>query len=216
MALRFTQASNETASALATVATAAPVTIAAWVYPVTTTAQQFAVTLYKASDLNQHFTLGYDATNWFALARDGGTPGSSLSGTVATNTWTHAGAVFASSTSRTIYKNGVAGTANTTSIVPAGIDSIALGKEMSSGDSLDGSLAEVAIWSVALSASEMASLAAGCSPLLIRPASLLAYYPLGNGHRTGTTTIDRWRNRYDLTESNTPTVADHPRVYASG
>jgi hypothetical protein len=42
----------------------------------------------------------------------------------------------------------------------------------------DGRIADFAIWSAALSTGEFAALAKGVSPLRIRPASLVAYYPL--------------------------------------
>lgn len=42
----------------------------------------------------------------------------------------------------------------------------------------DGRIADFAIWSVALTAGEFAALAKGVSPLRVRPASLVAYWPL--------------------------------------
>ena len=42
----------------------------------------------------------------------------------------------------------------------------------------DGSLAEAAIWNAALSDAEVAALATGVSPLLVRPGSLVFYAPL--------------------------------------
>ncbi len=54
-----------------------------------------------------------------------------------------------------------------------------IGQRFSSPESrFDGDVAEVASWAVALSAPEIASLAKGFSPLLVRPASLKAYWPL--------------------------------------
>jgi hypothetical protein len=41
-----------------------------------------------------------------------------------------------------------------------------------------GAIAECGFWSVSLTANEFASLAAGACPSTIRPASLLAYWPL--------------------------------------
>ena len=69
-------------------------------------------------------------------------------------------------------------------------------------------------WDAALTDDEVAALAAGHSPLLIRPASLVAYWPLGG------LSGDHDRDivgGYDLTAYNSPTWADHPPViYPSG
>ena len=101
-------------------------------------------------------------------------------GAYTANVWYHGAAVFASSTSRTAYLNGSAGTTNTTSIVPSSIDRNAIGvlRRATPANPTIGKIAEAAIWSVALSAGEVASLAAGANPMGIQPASLLAYLPL--------------------------------------
>lgn len=77
-----------------------------------------------------------------------------------------------------------------------------------------GTAAEAAIWNAQLSEGELIALTNGYSPLEIRPASLVAYYPLG-GHY-GQYDLDRWKNRYDLTPTGSPTWADHPRVIYPG
>ena len=60
------------------------------------------------------------------------------------------------------------------------------------------------IWNVALTAAEIASLAKGFSPRLIRPQSLAFYAPLIRE------TLDI-RGGLTLTDSGS-TVADHPRI----
>ncbi|KKK59939.1 hypothetical protein LCGC14_3029330, partial [marine sediment metagenome] len=71
---------------------------------------------------------------------------------------------------------------------------------------MDESIAEVAIWNVALSNAEVALLAKGFSPLLIKPESLVSYWPLVRDDDND------WIGGFDLTAFNTPTVSDHPPV----
>lgn len=71
---------------------------------------------------------------------------------------------------------------------------------------MNGLLAECAIWSVALTDDEINSLAKGFKPSRIRPQSLVFYAPLVRA------AIDV-RQGLALTPVNSPTVADHPRVY---
>lgn len=74
--------------------------------------------------------------------------------------------------------------------------------------------AEHAIYAATLDASEVKAIYDGCALPEIRPASLVAYWPLG-GHY-GKFDLDRWKNRYDLTPSGSPTWTDHPRVIYPG
>ncbi len=75
------------------------------------------------------------------------------------------------------------------------------------GAYFDGDIAEVGIWNVALTAAEIASLADGFTCDRVRPQSLVFYAPL-------------IRDLHDIarglaiTNNNTATVANHPRVYA--
>lgn len=68
---------------------------------------------------------------------------------------------------------------------------------------------QAAVWNVALTDEEMASLAAGCSPLRVRPSALVFYAPLSPG-------VFDYRAGVTITNNNTSTVsADHPRIYRS-
>lgn len=130
----------------------------------------------------------------------------------ATNTWHHIAAVVASSTSRVLWVDGVARVTNTTSIAVNGLNQVAIGarKNTSYGTFWTGGIAEVAVWSVALTTNEIADLASGMSPLLIRPTSRVFYAPL-IGQESGT----EWN--YDgaaVTLTNSPAPGtSHPRVY---
>lgn len=120
--------------------------------------------------------------------------------------WHHACAVGTSSTSRTVYLNGAGAVTVTTDITPANLDRNAIGNTANSALSIpmSGAIAEAAIWSIALAAAEVAQLAQGFSPLLVRPESLVAYWPLVND-----SDID-WIGALDMTPTNTPTTTDHP------
>ena len=71
----------------------------------------------------------------------------------------------------------------------------------------DGSIAEVGIWSAALTAAEIASLAKGMTCDKVRPQSLVFYAPLVRD------LVDA-KGGLTITNNNTATVANHPRVYA--
>lgn len=125
--------------------------------------------------------------------------------------WAHCAGVWASSTSRTAYLDGVAGPTDTTTVAP-GHNAVALGyNKGAAGFYFNGAIAEVGLWSAALTVEELAALAKGISPLLIRPAALVAYWPLSG---TGAIERDYWRDRDDLTAAGTgtPAIADHPRI----
>jgi hypothetical protein len=138
---------------------------------------------------------------------NGGAAVMSSSGTMVANTWQHGAGVTASSNSRTAYRNGTAGTTNTTARAMSGLNRFIVGARYSAGSLgayFDGQLAEVGLWDVVLSAGEIAALAAGVRPLHVRPESLLSYFPL-------------IRDIKDLVGGGTPTVSgtsvyDHPRA----
>ena len=134
---------------------------------------------------------------------------SSTSG-YSTNTWNHACAIFTNNTSRTIYLNGGNSATNTNniSITPG---EIRIGASVDGNNNLlqymDGRLAEVGIWNIALTAAEVASLAKGMTCDKVRPQSLVFYAPLVRD------LID-YKGGLTITNNNTATVANHPRVYA--
>lgn len=81
------------------------------------------------------------------------------------------------------------------------IVNLTLGQSGSVGD-----LADISAWNVALTGAEIASLAKGFSPRRIRPQSLVFYAPLLRN-------LQDLRQGLALTAVNSPTVANHPRVY---
>jgi hypothetical protein len=102
-------------------------------------------------------------------------------GVLTSGVWNHAAGVVTSAASRTAYANGSPGGANTTSRAPTGLDRTTIGGLIINGTRGTfggGDIAECAAWNVALDAAEVAALAKGVSPLLVRPSSLVFYAPL--------------------------------------
>jgi len=126
-------------------------------------------------------------------------------GSVTMNQWQHLCCVFPSSASRSAFVNGGNKGTNSTSVSISGLDRTCIGRfgDASPSGYFDGPIAEAAVWDAALTDAEVASLAAGFSPLLIRPANLVAYWPLVRD-----ADIDIVGG-YDLTAYNSPTVAAH-------
>jgi len=96
------------------------------------------------------------------------------------------------------------------SLNPAKATKFYIGRDWS-GKYWDGAIAEAAAYSVALSASEISALAAGFSPLLVRPESLIGYWPLGGALASDTGDIDLINGK-DLTANNSPTTENHPQI----
>jgi hypothetical protein len=145
-----------------------------------------------------------DGTNNTLQAVTTGTNGSGNSESPTTfgaNEWVHLAAVFSSTTSRQAYLNGVGGTLNTFNV---GTQDATI--NILVGNLTAGRIAEAAIWSAALSADEIASLAKGVSCNLVRPQSLIYYAPLIRN-------LQDVKGGLAITNTNSATVADHPRIY---
>lgn len=118
------------------------------------------------------------------LTFSGGGSGEAVAAAAAgsSGTWYHAVGVSSAANSRAVYLNGGNKGTNTTSVTPAGVADFCVGAwfEPTSldGGHWDGRIAEVALWNVALTDDEAASLAKGAYPPRVRPASLVGYWPL--------------------------------------
>jgi hypothetical protein len=121
--------------------------------------------------------------------------------------WHHGGGVFDTS-ARRVYVNGTAGTLQTTTIGTTTLDQFAIGALLRTNVTFYwfGRVAEVAVWAAILSDEEMTSLSKGFKPPRIRPQSLLYYSPLIRD-------LQDVREARTITNNNSATVADHPRVY---
>jgi hypothetical protein len=189
-----------------------PMTFACWAkMPATSGAYQIIGTGHS-STTNSYQYLSVSAGAVFAGSRQNGsaTVSTSIAG-VPTNTWFHACAVFASTSSRISYLNGTAATENTSASTPV-IDRTAIGVRRSGGTLstyMAGQLAEAAIWTAALTSGEIAALASGVNLRLIRPSSLWAYWPLLG---LNSPEPDWSGNIRNITATGAPTAANHAPV----
>ena len=185
-----------------------PRTYAMWLYPTTTASGTNRDSFISLSSPSFH----YNAIRWFSTDGTNNTlqaistgPSGSFTAagptTFGANQWVHTAAVFTSATSRQAYLNGTSGTVNTTNI---GTQEATI--DIRVGASAVGRIAEAAIWSAALNADEIASLAKGVACDLVRPQSLIYYVPLIRN-------LQDVKGGLSITNLNGATVADHPRVY---
>lgn len=189
--------------------TSAPLTMSCLFYAPDITTGLILMSIYE---FGQHFGLeargdiGGDLIRAVAWQPPTFVTASSSSGFLAT-TWTHAGGIFASSTSTQAFINGVGGTINTTSVSPTLSNPFnILGSRTSPGDASTVTLAECAMWNVALTAAEMSILAKGYSPLCLKNR-------LGNLKLYRDLIRDVNRPSVGPTMTNvSATIAEHPRI----
>jgi Concanavalin A-like lectin/glucanases superfamily len=128
----------------------------------------------------------------------------------AAGVWYNITGVFASATSRLVYRNGVAGTANTTSVIPVGLSQNIIGKS-TSGNTAKGTIGFAAIWSAALTAVEVQAINQGANMRRIRPASLISLLyltgPLANENDFVSPTA------WTYAGGGVPNEANNPRIF---
>lgn len=207
MARSFNGSSQHASNTGAAPASATPLTLAAWVYPTQSGVNQDLFMVYSAGD--QYFGLQQLNDERLDVAvRNGGTRTSATStGGVTINGWNHVAGVFAATNSRAAYLNGAKAT-NTAAVTNPTINKVTLAQVVDL-NYWAGRVAHAAVWSAALTDDEVTALAKGFSPLLIRPTSLAAYWPLDGNDSPEP---DRWRQGLTLTLTNSPTKADSPRI----
>jgi hypothetical protein len=179
----FTAASSEiAANTTAAPLTAVPLTMAGWARLTALGSVTRIMCEIRDKDNGTSQRAGWRVemnNNEQVVARSSSSNGSSSAagGTMTPGVWHHVGGVFSSNASRIAYLDGTAGSAETTSRIPANVDCVLLGAGLISASTVnlpwDGGLIEWAIWNVALTADEMAMLAAGVHPRRIRPANLV-------------------------------------------
>ena len=185
---------------------ATPFTLACWALPNGALADQVLMSIGDTGSGAYHSIRTTQTIGNIILRTFGTSSQTSASGVNAlAGTWYHHGGVFTSDSSRLCYANGVAGTANTNSSTLTE-NRLTVGV---SGDSTPfgfthWTVAECGAWDVALTAEEMAVLAAGYSPRFVRPQNLLFYAPFV-------------RNQVELMDGTAftgtaPTVGEHPRI----
>lgn len=217
MARAFVRASSHKAVHAATALSGVPLTLACWFNSDDATVSQALVSMAVIGDNDNYFMI-YAAGNVLGDPLRAECGSATASGAASTSsgytvdTWHHAVGVFTTTTSRAAYIDGANSGSDTAAVTPASLDRTAVGalERLTPGLFLSGQVAEAAIWSAALDAAEITALAKGFCPKLIRPQSLVAYWPLfGNDSPE----LDRWKNRFDLTLTGPPTKSDHIRIY---
>jgi len=172
--------------ATSAVLTAAPLTLACWFNSDSTTVNQALLSLSSANGQNRFIlqaaggAVSGDPVRAITTAANTSSNADSLTSYTA-NTWHHAAATFESTTHRRAFIDGVGGTAETTLRSPTTINSTRIGHTIVSsarGQFTNGRIAEACIWNVALDDAEIASLADGYRPSLIRPSAIVFYVPL--------------------------------------
>lgn len=131
------------------------------------------------------------------------------SGGMTINVWSSGVGLFTSLTSRQTYLDAVSGDTNTSSTTAVSANRTSIGAWFNSSTVsgyANDDIAEAAIWSAVLNADEVVSLNKGFKPTRIRPQSLVFYAPLIRD-------LNEVKGALALTNNNSATVADHPRVY---
>lgn len=210
MARDFDGASSQYIRAASAVLTGVPITMACWFRPAGVASHYGLMSLSDESAATSYFVLE-------AAGTIGGDPlrcttrlaveANALTTTgFSANTWHHACGVWSAADARAAYIDGGSKGTNAVAITPTNLDITVLGaRARNPYDSFfDGLIAEAGIWNIALTDAEVAILAAGYSPLLVRPQNLVLYAPL---IRDIQDTVG------GLTLANTgTTVGDHCRV----
>lgn len=216
MSRLFDDASSQYLTYTGAAVTTTPLTLACWFYSNDTAAAQGLVALgYSDAVDTSRFVLTANGNiagdPVRATAHDAGTihPAVTTTGYSA-NTWHHACGVFASSTSRSAYIDGGSKGTTTNSHTPIGIDRTYIGVVEGAGltNYMSGRIAEAAIWNVALTDAEVLMLSKNRCPLFVRPANLVSYWPLLGANSPEIDPV----GKYDMTLTNGPTKAEHPRI----
>lgn len=186
-------------------------TLAAHTYLLNTGTGKPVIEIGQTGSPAQRFSLEFTSAEILQfLSRTTATAAAVASAASTTDVWGHSAGVLVNDSERHVYVNGTLAGSDTTARTPnaASINSIYIGAEPDGSPTFDGKMAHPAIWNVALTATEIAMLAAGVSPLAVRPQSLVFYVPhMGRD----TSDIDIIGGRV-LTNSGTTSDASEPRL----
>jgi hypothetical protein len=213
MAYNFTATSSQFLTTSAAPLTGPPLTIAAWFNCKSNTAQGHITAIDRGIQSGAGFhslVLPSNVNVVNAISNDGTFSTTSTTTTYTLNTWNHGCAVFASNSSRTVYLNGGGSATNTTTRNVTNLANVTIGARYSNftpQQFINCLIAEVGIWNVVLTESEIISLAKGITPDKIRPQNLAFYAPLIRD-------LQDTKGGLSITNNNGATVANHPRIYS--
>ena len=207
MARAVDDASSQYLHIASTPITAAPLSMSCWFNTDDTGADQGLVMLEM--DSSNYFFLMYDASGElraYTEAQGTSDHADSTAGP-SVDTWHHGCAVYSASDSRAAFLDGANKGVETTDLTPTSPTDIFIGTYRDSAYYFSGRIAEVALWEAGLVDAEVAALAAGYSPLLVRPGKLLSYWSMIRDEDQDLV------GGYDLTPQNSPTVGTHVPVF---
>lgn len=176
--------SSQYLSVAQAVLTANPLTIAAWFKSTSQTAEQ-CIASVGVSGANTCLgrVKAHGATTGDPVQAETRTAtlGSVAATTTAytANTWHHACGVFTSNTSRDAFIDGGSKGSSTVSRIGSA-DQFIVGAAGALGLLFAGNIAHVAVWNIALSDGDVATLAAGADPQTIQAGNLVAYWTLSS------------------------------------
>jgi hypothetical protein len=188
MALLFSSNDIERASALVA---AAPMSFSAWINLTSTGSNSKLMGITSSTSAHSsEFSISFltsDAKVRCFISNDAGstTDNTAVSAsTLAASTWYHVACVFASATSRTVYLNGTAGTTSVVSVTPGTCDFTCIGAVKVNGaySYSTATIAFPAIWNVALTATDITTLANALGPIRVHSGSLVSYARLTGGN----------------------------------
>jgi len=193
MGRHFTYGSGEHFTTTATpLTTETALTMACWVYHNNLTFRSRYVWVHPNSD-EGYILWFFEGTNVpvFSVVNSGGSA-SATGGSISNNTWHHVCGVNRSTTSRELYLDGVSvGTDNTLS-TPAAMDRMTIaGNSARTANWMDGRIAEIGIWNVALSPLEVQQLGQWRhAPPMVRSKNLKFYKSFQHEHPDSNGQID--------------------------
>lgn len=213
MALLFDDAASQYLEYEGAVVTAPPFTMACWFNTNDSSAYQCLLAVGRDGDATQRHNLilltdteskavrmqtQAGVTNGIANTTTGYTAG----------VWAHACGIVSAANARNVRCNAAGLGTDATNASPTGMNVTRIGLRSSGGLPMSGLIAFPCIWNAALTDDEVASLADGLWPGLVRPESIVALWPL----RGDATEIDVFGG-YGMTPYNSPTKSDNPRIY---
>ena len=213
MARRFNDATPDFLRGGSPVVIAAPFTVSVWARCSDDTADRAVWWIGESTATDDFWGLrfndtGSDHTIRFRI-RDGVATDLETVATWTLNQWHHLCAIEAASNDHSLYLDGGNKVTSSTNRSPDDADRTTIGRfdDLSPGNDMQGDIAHMAVWSVALTDSEVATLAAGSSPLRVRRNALIAYWPLG-----GQSPEPDIVGGLDLTLFGTPAQSEEPPI----
>jgi len=200
--------------------TAAPYTLSAWFWSDENANSSGAIICLQKSTssidyiaLDAIYRVAGNETLLFVSRSAAGAPEAVATTFWTSSTWHHACGVCRAANDRSVFLDGGGEGVNAVASVPVGLNSVDIARygDYSPGKHLKGAVAEAGIWNVDLTDDEVAALAAGYSPLAVRPESLVAYWPLGGLYDANDGDHDSVGG-YNMTAVNAPTTMDSPPI----